>query len=417
MQLLYGQLIVGSSALVINVLAARVLEPEGRGELAFAIQLSYVLSVFVLLGADKAYPIVSGPVSLRAALVDFGQILRLPACVVLLACVAAGIVMSTHFPGALQYSAGIVLLALASSSVVAIRSCAIAAREGGAYLRSVGIGQGILLLVCLIPVILHDRSPIWWLLAYAVCTSVPLGVVLLTWAKVGPATAVTDVARRIREARRLRWRIAPSAVTSLAMLRLDRLLIPWLSSSRELGLYIVVATLTEILYWPIQHYVDSHVPQWRKAYSSATFTIRKSLIRCGLYLIFAGIVCTAAVSFLIVPLFGDEYIESSSLVVPLVLAACCYGVSRVGVGLSLATGSVGSTVASDGSGAFVTLGLGLALIPQYGAMGAALASLIGYLTAAVVSLLLCLRHASATARSRGDPRNATVQTASEGFAE
>ena len=188
------------------------------------------------------------------------------------------------------------------------------------------------------------------------------------------------------------------------MLRLDRLLIPWLASNQQLGLYIVVATMTELLYWPVQHYVDSHLPTWRSRHRAGSLSIRRVVFGAAAYLTAAGVLAGISIRLLVVPLFGPEYAESRPLVLPLVVAACCYGAGRVGVGLSLATGRVRTPALSDGAGALVTAALCFALIPHHGAMGAALASLVGYLTAAAVSLLACADRSSppdAPPRSQG----------------
>ena len=172
------------------------------------------------------------------------------------------------------------------------------------------------------------------------------------------------------------------------MLRLDRLLIPWLASNSQLGLYIIVATMTELLCWPVQHYVDSHVPKWRNEHRAGLLSVSRVTLRSVAYVAVAAAATAVPVWLLIVPLFGTEYVGARSLVVPLIIAACCYGVSRVSVGLCLATGRVRSPMFSDGAGALVMLVLCLTLIPGQGAMGAALASLAGYFTAAAISIAL-----------------------------
>lgn len=376
---------------MINVLAARALDPAGRGQLALAIQLSYVLGVFVMLGADRAYSVAAdGTVGSRQAVSDLARLLRLPGAMVLLLGSAVGLALSPQWPQVFPYAAGIALLALANSAVVAIRTVAIVSRRTGPYLTAVVAGQALLLLACVALVIGPRVETLWWVVTYCCCIGVPAAAVAVremrTRRGVEPAGDQPD---QLARARALRWRLAPSAIAGLGMLRLDRLLIPWLASNRQLGLYIVVATMTELLYWPVQHYVDSHLPGWRRAHRAGLLAIRPVLLASAAYLAVAAGVVAAAVWLLIVPLFGHEYAESRSLVLPLVVAACGYGASRVGVGLSLATGHVHSPTVSDGAGLLVTFAGCVALIPAQGAMGAALASLLGYLTAAAVSLALC----------------------------
>ena len=177
--LLAAQLIVGATALIINVLAARALEPAGRGELALGIQLSYLLSVLVLLGADRAYPVVAdGKVDQAHALDDLGRLLRAPAAVVLLSCIAAGFALAWTFPQALLYAIGVALLALAASAVVAVRAAAIASLRSGPYMAAVVASQTLLLLICISLLVIQEREPLWWIFAYGGCTAVPVATIV-----------------------------------------------------------------------------------------------------------------------------------------------------------------------------------------------------------------------------------------------
>jgi O-antigen/teichoic acid export membrane protein len=74
------------------------------------------------------------------------------------------------------------------------------------------------------------------------------------------------------------------------------------------------------------------------------------------------------------------------LALPLAAAAALYGMSRVGVGLAMAAGRTRIIGVADVTAMVVSVGGYLALIPYYGAMGAALGSLAGYGVAAAISL-------------------------------
>ena len=58
----------------------------------------------------------------------------------------------------------------------------------------------------------------------------------------------------------------PAALSNMAMLRADRLALPVLASTSALGLYAAVATMTELLAWPLRAYADSRLGKWRAAH-------------------------------------------------------------------------------------------------------------------------------------------------------
>src|SRR5699024_2518786 len=99
----------------------------------------------------------------------------------------------------------------------------------------------------------------------------------LTRAAASPLTRVGASPPLTRaEARGLRrrgWILLPSEFSNSAMLHSDRLLLPILSSSAELGLYVTVATVLEMATWPIQQWVDASLRGWSKAFRSRRFPI------------------------------------------------------------------------------------------------------------------------------------------------
>src|SRR5699024_6326663 len=53
--LLLGQLSAAGGAVIVNILAARVLNPSDRGDLAFGLQIAYFSTVFALMGLERPY--------------------------------------------------------------------------------------------------------------------------------------------------------------------------------------------------------------------------------------------------------------------------------------------------------------------------------------------------------------------------
>jgi O-antigen/teichoic acid export membrane protein len=190
--------------------------------------------------------------------------------------------------------------------------------------------------------------------------------------------------------------LVPATLAHSGTLRLDRLVLVTLASTEALGLYATVATMTELIAWPIQAFADSRLGVWRGAHDRGTLSLRPVLLVAGAYSAVAVLVVVVAVHWLLVPLFGPAYAASAPLVLPLALAAAAYGISQLLVAaltsvrhprLSSVTELVGLAVAAA---AFPVL------IGRFGALGAALGSLAGYTACLLLAgvLLAVLRGAS-----------------------
>ena len=306
-------------AAVVNVLAARVLGPAGRGELAVAVQAAYLLTGMAVLGAALA--------------MDTAPARRLWRPVL-----AAGQAVRPAHPEVFVHAMGAAVLVLVGTTSLAVGT----AGSATPFPRVSCLALASLLAVCLV---LVARPGGGW--------SAP------------------------------RWRVAPAAVATVALLRVDRVLIPWLSSMGELGRYAAVVTMTEVLYWPVLHYVDANAPRWRTARP-----LRPGLVLAGAsaYLVVSGVALVVLGRLVLVPLLGPEFAGADALLVPLVVAACCYGFSRVWLALAApahATGAVTSTEVTVGVATVVGCGL---LVPASGAAGAALAAAVAYALGAVVAV-------------------------------
>jgi O-antigen/teichoic acid export membrane protein len=172
--------------------------------------------------------------------------------------------------------------------------------------------------------------------------------------------------------------LLPSTLANTGMLRTDRLLLPALASTAALGLYATVATVTELLAWPVQSYADARLGGWRAAADAGQLRTWRLLGRGALYALAAAPVLGALTYVLIVPVFGARYAGARSLVAPLVAAAALYGVSRVALAVLVARRRALLASGAEVCGFAVSVAGYLALIPGRGAAGAAYASLVGY---------------------------------------
>jgi len=170
----------------------------------------------------------------------------------------------------------------------------------------------------------------------------------------------------------------PAALSNMAMLRVDRLALPALASISALGLYASVATMTELLAWPLRAYADSRLGRWRAAHLAGELRTRPIVLGTVVYCLVLAPIMAAGLYLLIVPVFGEQYAPAKAVVVPLVAAAALYAVSRVSLGLLIAKGHSALVSAAEIAGFVVSFAAYLLLIPPFGILGAAYGSLLGY---------------------------------------
>ncbi len=394
-KLLAGQFLIAATSFVVNVLSARALGPASRGELALYLQLCYLLSAIFICGFDRSYPAVRhAAVPYGRAFLDLGRLLRWPAALL----VTSGLVVSTvaattGLLASVAVPVVLVVVTLGTMGLASARTGAIVARTATSYLRLVGGVQLLLIGTSVTLALFAPPDPLLWALAYAASLSIPVALALVLAARRAghhEPTRHTD----LDAVRRLGYKIMPSTVANIAMLRADRLLLPVLASTGQLGLYIVVATITETLVWPVQSYVDANIPKWRSAALSAGLEPMKIYGRVLLYVLLSCTVVGVLSYLLVVPLFGPEFAGSRQLVLPLIVATGLYALSRVGVGIGLAYNCSRQVFTVNAAGMFVALAGYIVLIPRYGALGAAVGSLIGYGMAAALSLAVTHRDPS-----------------------
>jgi O-antigen/teichoic acid export membrane protein len=397
--LLTTQLVAAAASLLINVLAARTLGPAGRGHIALLLQVAYLTNMLALAGTDRAYPVLipAGRSALAATgdairLVTPSGLLLLTAAVPVVAVVGAGTPDDTGLTVTAFVVAAVALIAGG-----AVRVAAAASGTAGPYMTGAFTGQLVLVAAVTVLTVAHVDSPAGWLLAYgvALCTGPALAWLLLRRQHSTGTTAYAD----LRAARRLGLRLLPAGLAGMVILRADRLLLPWLASYQQLGLYIVVATVAEFAVLPVQSYVDAHAARWHRQHLDGTLPRARPVLAAAGYGTAAGTVLVVAGYLLVPPVLGDDYRASTGLLVPLAVGTVAYSVSRVAVGLGVATGRARSALITDIPAMVVALGAYLVLIPRWGAYGAAVGSAVTYTTGALLAAATLIANGPARARA------------------
>ena len=302
------------SAFVVNILAARTLGPELRGNVALVLQLSYFIAPILLFGADRK-------------IIKLGPNAR-----------------STHLPAATVIGAlgalatPVCYLIAGPQGLWAIPVAVVGAlfAIGRAWNISFQKPMSYLLWFSTYQVTIVAQSAILYLMGVTIWE-----LWLIVYILPGLALAYLHVRHIVslggggfRAQRRVAvdgLQFVGGTVAHMVTTRFERIALPVMTGSMELGLYVVVATATEPIMWFAQAISDARVS------SGSARTTRAKAVLADL-LIFAGMAVAGGLAIfnLIVPLFGDEFAESKNLVLPLMIAAVLLALYRQFAGRILA---------------------------------------------------------------------------------
>lgn len=392
--LLAAQLIGAGSAFVANLLAARVLEPSGRGELALLLQIAYFGTLGIVLGTDRSVVALYPGAAPRVVASAFARLLAWPSVITLM-CAAA--VLSLPLPPLEGWRGPLALAAVfmvINSFARGARSIAIAAGRTWSFLWFEVVTDVLLLAQIGWLTVQAGHSSAGWMASYLVAGVIPT-VGWFLWcahrrAEPYPVAGDAGPSRRSR-ARREGLQLLPATIAHNGTLRLDRLVLVGLASTEALGLYAAVATMTELIAWPLMAYADSRLGVWRQAHDRGRLSLRPVLVGALCYGLVAGVFAAVAVRLLMVPLLGERYAPALPLVIPLVIAAVATGISQLLITALTAVHRGRLSSAVEVVGLVVSVVSYVVLIGQFGALGAAYGSLIGYTTCLVLAGVLLAR--------------------------
>ncbi|GIE91791.1 lipopolysaccharide biosynthesis protein [Actinoplanes regularis] len=378
-QLLASQVLTGAVAMAANILMVRSMTPTHRGEVALLLQVVYLATQVLLLGTERSFVASYHNVAPGPAVRAYGRLLLLPVAVGLAGAVLYTVVAPhRHNPGPVIV-AMLAWYTVIEAAALASRAVAIAVGRVRDFMVCRVI-ESVLLLAMLIGLfIAHQHHPELWFLAYLFAGAVPTVLYLAIWLRLPVNPDAVPVRRELNtQVRREGLALFPAAISNMAMLRVDRLVIPALASTAALGLYTSVATMTELLAWPLRAYADSRLGRWRASHHDGGLQAGPIVLAAAVYSLVVVPIVAGALYLLIVPVFGHQYAPARVVVLPLVVAAGLYAVSRVTLGLLIAKGHGGLVSVAEITGFVVSFAVYLLLIPRMGILGAAYGSLAGY---------------------------------------
>ncbi|SJM65966.1 hypothetical protein FM102_11100 [Corynebacterium glutamicum] len=387
-KLFVTQVLVAACALLANILSARTLGPEARGELGLFMQIAYVANIISVLGRHRSYLRLesNGAVSLATSFRDIRRLSFTPLLLSFLIALTFTIVLN-FYNYSLTLFLGIGFFALVYSGVQqkTFRSGAIIARNATPYFWSSLTGQTLMLLSVSYLTYSNNTNLAFWLSAYGASVLFPYTVlgILVTLKNSEPESKDAE----LEKVKRLGIRLVPLSVAEIMGSRLDRFLIPILASFSQLGIYTVVVTMTELIAWPINNYADSKVPKWARDISRGKLNLLKEVTWIILSISLLGITVGFSLEWALIPLFGEEYLSGIQLIWPLVIAAALHSFNHVGTNLCIA-GGLNLLANAIPISSMVFAGIfHLFLIAPYGALGAAWGLVIGYLAGAGMTVI------------------------------
>lgn len=355
-------------AFIVNILMARHLGPTPRGEVAWALQGAYVIAPLLALGVDRQAlrePDRTSAISQRHVWI----------------LAALGIAISLAFASA--PIAACIAIAAVGASLAIVRGIGMATGSLGRY---VTFQMAIQLWVFAASVFLYASNindPIWWLAAYAA----PAPALLFLSFRTVPRPRAGGSIRQ-----KLLGTIDRKSVTymvggfgTLMAARVERLILPVLASTKELGLYVAIATASEMLVWAAAGLGESRVVGFMTGRIDRS-GLAKVAARDYTFFLVLSAPLAAGINYLLIPVLGPAFAETDVLVIPLCLASASWATYLQLSAVWLARGSVKQSMRLDVSAAILTALCVAALVPPYGALGAAIGCLAAYTTMLAVAI-------------------------------
>ncbi len=384
-----AQVLASGTAFVVNILAARALSPAHRGDLALYLQLGYLVSLALLVGIETPF-VAHVTAGFSDSVREFLHLRRAGTWLLPVA-LCAGLAWS--FGGQFDplVAVAVVVFALTNVYVRAIRAAYVASGSIRAF-ASGTIGVQVVILGLTITLGLgRVGSTMAWFGAYLVANLVAVGICVAAVLRARARDRLLAAAET-RLVRSQGWRLLPASFTESALVRSDRLMLPLLSSSAQLGYYIVVSAALEVAVWPTAQWVDTKLNEWTRDAERMTIrfvvrqTITVTVFLCAIAAALSVFVW-AVIEFFLPP----AYDASTRLILPLAVSVVLFGVTRLHQALLVAQSAGGRVSIIDMVGLVLSLALFAVLIPIWGALGAALGAACGNLLSLVITAWFLLR--------------------------
>lgn len=385
-----ASMLAAGVSFIVNIISARSLGPELRGHVATVLQLAYITAPIIGYGVDRALlrqeegvgPEGSGPeASGHEGLSQQGPRYVLPSlgAVLIALAVVAAIIWPIYGPWIMMAAPA----ALVTVWMSWYRSDAIRTQKLRGFLIATFGYQGSILIGSLILWLLGVRTWQYWAGVYII-PGIFFALYGFMVVRRNQALPQGGLRESIRNNAALTW----SGLAKLISTRLNRILLPAMVSAGSLGLFIVVATATEPLYWIAQSLADYQTSHSGKGNSRDRRAAARSLAKGSLLFLPLGVVGGAVLWFLLVPLFGQAYEPARAFIIPLTIASILLAMFRHLCGILLAGPHSQKLGVAEGAAAVAAMIIFPIVIYTHGALGAAWGSIAVYLIGVIAGYVL-----------------------------
>jgi O-antigen/teichoic acid export membrane protein len=385
-----GQVVALAVGAVASVVLARTLGPAGFGTFS-------VLSVLVSLGTLVAIfgldtHLISELSAPEADQRSYGTGFRLSAEITVALCATGTILVLAATHGATRVASLVAILELALTPFLLGRSVLLARmRQGGA--AAVGVANRVALLAGIVVITLLHVSPllVWVMVVSAVAMAVE--VVLLGTLVGAPVGWFHRLGRRRRQLLAACWPLAAAGAAGAAYNRVDQLLLAGFQGRTEVGIYAVAVNLATALSIISAVVYGTTLPGVIEVCRGETVAHARRAVEDMALLMFVpgglGIAVLAGAGGEIIRLlYGGAYPDEHALVAVLAFAELWVFVGTVLMAVLIAVDRRRVLLVGVVAALGVNVVLDVLLLPRYGAIAAAWASLASYAVAAIVPALL-----------------------------
>lgn len=374
--------------LLVGVLVARYLGPDGYGQLSFAGSYVMLFSALALFGLESIVvrELVHHPEAEQAIL---GTTSLIRAAAGLLAYLGAIVTLLVIRPGD---RTALLLVALLGSSLLAqaveVSDLWFQSRVLSRYTVLCRTSAFIISSCLKVLLVLSSASLVAIAAATAVEALIAALLLVLTHARFSEVGILTWRWDRSWFRRLLTGSVPMvlSGVVLMVYLRIDQVMLGAMAPQAELGLYAAAVRISEVWYFVPTAIVSSLFPGLVALRSSDPVRFEQKLQQLYNLLAFLGYAVALPVTFiapwLVQLLFGSAYLAAAPLLAVLIWAGLFANLSVVRNAHFIALDWGRSLLWATSLGATANVLLNLLLIPRYGALGAAVATCLSYWVAA-----------------------------------
>ena len=178
------------------------------------------------------------------------------------------------------------------------------------------------------------------------------------------------------------WPAILSSIAIMVYMRIDQLMLSSLSSNKELGLYSVALRFSELWYFIPTIIVNSVMPTFTRlkklSYKLFMSILRKLFLKLTIISYTLAIIITFFSDKIISITYGEAFLGAGSILSIHIWSAVFV---FIGIGMSpwlINMGMLKYSLIQTSIGAMINIILNMLLIPKYGGIGAAIATLVAY---------------------------------------